>query len=289
MLAASSSAKHCLFAGELVVERPLAGAGVPDDVGHRRLAVAALLDRGGQPVEQPAPETVRGGGRGTGSATDVLTAPPSHNRPLSALVPKSTVPSQTVGTGSTRNRWEDPSPMSEAPTVDLPVNAEPKLPPTPPVPGALVLAACLVSPAVDHRLAHRRYGRCYDAASRCSATRSSSPDPALTKQVFTTSPGRAPQHPAEPGRLLGPGSVFALDGAAHRGRRSCSPARSTARASRPTGGSSEETLAGDRSVAGGAGSSDARADDAHHPQHHPARGVRRRRCELQRLRTDRSG
>ena len=44
-------------------------------------------------------------------------------------------------------------------------------------------------------------------------------DPALTKQVFTTSPEVLYNIQPNLSRLLGPGSVFALDGAAHRGRR----------------------------------------------------------------------
>ena len=40
-----------LFTGEVVVEGALGGAGVADDIGHGRLAVSALGDRGGQAVE----------------------------------------------------------------------------------------------------------------------------------------------------------------------------------------------------------------------------------------------
>ena len=44
-------------------------------------------------------------------------------------------------------------------------------------------------------------------------------DPALTKQIFTTSPDILYNIQPNLSRLLGPGSVFALDGAEHRARR----------------------------------------------------------------------
>ena len=58
MSAGSSSRKHCSLLGELVIERAFRRARVADDVGDRGGAVAALTDRGGQPVEQPEPERV---------------------------------------------------------------------------------------------------------------------------------------------------------------------------------------------------------------------------------------
>lgn len=109
--------------------------------------------------------------------------------------------------------------MSEAPTVDLPVNAEPKLPPTPPVPSALVRAAYLVSRRSITDWLTRRYGRCYTLRVPVFGNAVIISDPALTKQVFTTSPDVLYNIQPNLSRLLGPGSVFALDGAAHRGRR----------------------------------------------------------------------
>ena len=106
--------------------------------------------------------------------------------------------------------------MSEAPTVDLPVNAEPKLPPTPPVPSALVRAAYLVSRRSITDWLTRRYGRCYALRVPVFGNAVIISDPALTKQVFTTSPDVLYNIQPNLSRLLGPGSVFALDGAAHR-------------------------------------------------------------------------
>ena len=103
-------------------------------------------------------------------------------------------------------------------------------------------------------------------------------NPQLAKQVFTASTDDAGNVQPNLSRVLGSGSVFALDGADHRLRRKL--------LTPPFHGKSiknyekifeEETLRESAELAGGSGIPDPRADDAHHAECHPSRGVRRRR------------
>ena len=109
--------------------------------------------------------------------------------------------------------------MSEAPTVDVPVRREPKLPPRPTTPSPLVKLAFLTSrrPIVDHLT--RRFGRVFTVDVPVFGPTVVVSDPALTKQIFTTSPDVLYNIQPNLSRLLGPGSVFGLDGTAHRVRR----------------------------------------------------------------------
>ena len=109
--------------------------------------------------------------------------------------------------------------MSEAPTVDVLVRREPKLPPRPTTPSALLKLAFLTArrPIVD-RLT-RRYGRVFTVDVPVFGPTVVVSDPALTKQIFTTSPDVLYNIQPNLSRLLGPGSVFGLDGTAHRVRR----------------------------------------------------------------------
>ena len=103
-------------------------------------------------------------------------------------------------------------------------------------------------------------------------------NPQLAKQIFTTSPEVLGNIKPNLSRLLGSGSVFALDGDEHRQRRRL--------LAPPFHGKSiknyetiieEETLREIAGLARGQDIPDAAVDDAHHAQRHPARGLRGRR------------
>lgn len=109
--------------------------------------------------------------------------------------------------------------MSEAPTVDPAIGAEAKLPPRPQLPALALKAAFLVSRRWAGGQLTRRYGRCFTLTVPVFGNAVMISDPALAKQVFTTSPDVLYNIQPNLSRLLGPGSVFALDGTAHRARR----------------------------------------------------------------------
>ena len=102
-------------------------------------------------------------------------------------------------------------------------------------------------------------------------------NPKLAKQVFTASPDVLGNIQPNLSRLLGSGSVFALDSDEHRQRRRL--------LAPPFHGKSiknyesiieEETLREIAELAGGLGVPHPAVDDAHHAQRDPARGLRRR-------------
>ncbi|BBZ78883.1 cytochrome P450 [Mycolicibacterium anyangense] len=109
--------------------------------------------------------------------------------------------------------------MSEAPTVDVPSTAEPKLPPRPGIPNPLLKTAFLTQRRPSVQWLTRRYGRCFTLDVPVFGPTVVVSDPALTKQIFTTSPELLYNIQPNLSRLLGPGSVFGLDGTAHRVRR----------------------------------------------------------------------
>ncbi|WP_445167984.1 cytochrome P450 [Mycolicibacterium sp. Dal123E01] len=119
--------------------------------------------------------------------------------------------------------------MSEAPTVgaagsatsagDRLVATEPKLPPSPGLPSALLKAAFVVARRPTTDWLARRYGRCLTLQVPVFGNTVVVADPALAKQIFTTSPEVLYNIQPNLSRLLGAGSVFALDGVEHRARR----------------------------------------------------------------------
>ena len=107
--------------------------------------------------------------------------------------------------------------MTEAPTVDVPAAVSPKLPPN--VSNPLVRMSFLVGRRQATARLTRRYGRVFALPIPVFGDTVVVSDPALTKQIFTTSPDVLYNIRPNLSRLLGPGSVFALDGLEHRARR----------------------------------------------------------------------
>mgnify|MGYP000868157432 CR=1 FL=1 len=119
--------------------------------------------------------------------------------------------------------------MSEAPTVSVPkpgggpesarADLRVKLPPMPPVPKFIPSVAFVLSRRRTVEALTRRLGRCYAFTVPVFGPTVMVSDPVLTKQIFTTSPDVLYNIQPNLSRLLGPGSLFALDGFEHRRRR----------------------------------------------------------------------
>ena len=107
--------------------------------------------------------------------------------------------------------------MTEAPTVDVPAAAGANLPPQ--VSNAVIRMAFLVARRQATARLTRRHGRVFALPIPVFGDTVVVSDPALTKQIFTTSPDVLYNIQPNLSRLLGQGSVFALDGREHRARR----------------------------------------------------------------------
>jgi cytochrome P450 len=108
--------------------------------------------------------------------------------------------------------------MSEAPTLGSGVNGA-KLPPPSGLPRPLGALAFVASRRRTVDRLTRTVGRCATIRVPVFGDAVIVADPALAKQVFTTSPEILHNIQPNLSRLLGKGSVFGLEGAAHRRRR----------------------------------------------------------------------
>lgn len=109
--------------------------------------------------------------------------------------------------------------MSEASTLDAPVAGESALPPAPRIPRALGALAFVANRRRTVGWLSRTCGRAVTVRVPVFGDAVLISDPVLAKQVFTTSPDVLNNIQPNLSRLLGPGSVFGLEGAAHRRRR----------------------------------------------------------------------
>ena len=109
--------------------------------------------------------------------------------------------------------------MSEAPTLDAPVAQAPKLPPSPGLPRPLGALAFVASRRRTVNWLTRTYGRCVTIRIPVFGDAILVSEPALAKQIFTTSPEVLHNIQPNLSRILGAGSVFGLEGTAHRQRR----------------------------------------------------------------------
>jgi cytochrome P450 family 138 len=112
--------------------------------------------------------------------------------------------------------------MSEATTVDVQAVATPlavKLPPGPRIPKALQGIGYLVSRRWTVERFSRRHGSVFTMNIPVFGHTVIVADPQLAKQLFTASTEDVGNIQPNLSRMLGAGSVFALDGADHRRRR----------------------------------------------------------------------
>lgn len=112
--------------------------------------------------------------------------------------------------------------MSEPVTVDtedIPAPPAVRLPPRPPVPRLVQGVGFALWRRWTLRQMTRRYGAAFTLNMPIFGQVVVVTDPRLAKQVFTTGPEVLGNIQPNLSRLLGPGSVFALDGDAHRRRR----------------------------------------------------------------------
>jgi cytochrome P450 len=112
--------------------------------------------------------------------------------------------------------------MGESLAVDTqagPARPAVKLPPAPPIPKALQGMLYMLSRRRMTQYLTRRYGSAFTVGIPIFGPTVVVTDPDLAKQVFLASPEELGNIRPNLSRLLGPGSVFALDGAEHRRRR----------------------------------------------------------------------
>ncbi len=161
--------------------------------------------------------------------------------------------------------------------------AEVRLPPAPRLPRAVQGIGFSVSRKFTVDQVARRCGDVFTLRIPVFGPTVIVADPALAKQVFTANTDDVGNIVPNLSRVLGPGSVFALDGTDHRLRRKL--------LTPPLHGKSiknyerifeEETLRESAAWPQGEALRDARADDADHAERDPAGGVRRRRCPSRR-------
>ena len=107
--------------------------------------------------------------------------------------------------------------MSQVSTVEHSVSAN--LPPRPRLPRRLVSTVFVAARRRTVEWFTRDVGRAVTIRIPVFGDTVIVSDPALSKQIFTTSPDVLHNIQPNLSRLLGPGSVFALDGAEHRRRR----------------------------------------------------------------------
>ncbi|MGH3159397.1 MAG: hypothetical protein ACRDNF_22875, partial [Streptosporangiaceae bacterium] len=94
-----------------------------------------------------------------------------------------------------------------------------RIPPGPALPKPLQGLMFLTSRRKTMLALRRRYGRAYTIHVPIFGTGSVISDPALVKQLFLTSTELVGNIEANLGRVLGDGSLFNLDGAAHHRQR----------------------------------------------------------------------
>ena len=208
------------LAGELLVEGALRRARVPDDVGDGGVAIAALTDRCGQPVEQPVAERVVDGRDAVVERSRSSFRLPRS--PCAALVPSGTVLQTPTVHRSTRETAGSDSPMTDtAVTVDSegPDDAgqdAARRAPAEAGPGMVLMAGFRRR---FLRNAAKRYGPVFAINVPFFGRSVVISDPALVRQVFLASTDDLINVQPNLSRIFGPGSVFALDGKEHRARR----------------------------------------------------------------------
>ena len=109
--------------------------------------------------------------------------------------------------------------MTPAPAADLQITDAPVLPPAPQAPRGLVGLAFTAARRRTVGWLARTYGPAVALRIPVFGDAVMISDPVLAKQVFTTSPEVLHNIQPNLSRLLGAGSVFGLEGAAHRRRR----------------------------------------------------------------------
>jgi len=109
--------------------------------------------------------------------------------------------------------------MTPAPATDLQIADASALPPAPPSPPGLVALAFTTARRRTSGWLSRTYGPAVTLRIPVFGDTVMVSDPVLAKQVFTTNPEVLHNIQPNLSRLLGAGSVFGLEGAAHRRRR----------------------------------------------------------------------